>query len=579
MKKRIAFIIIILLFVNITPAASYSPGDIEWDTAATGTLSKGGTLTNGNYTVKAVQFASAVPGVKDINGNIIPETPVDPSVLIEIYKNNVLIKDLVMTTISEPYIDPDYEVKVSTTGFNARNAREWVYEYYNPSASVSIQLRAKPKIEVTVTTDKTTYTSYENQVLTATVTVKNTGKAFAKNVDVKLDTAGLEIRGGGTSQLKQYYYKMDIGTTQSYEVILVVPQLINEKSYPLRADAKGIDAKDLEYKSATGIATLTVSPRQNFFTLSKAVSKDRIYLSNNIVVRITVATSGMFDVYNVHINDRMSDDFKLESNTPFNWTIPLLKPGEEWGTTYSIKSIETNIDGFTLPSASASFTANNKQYSASSASPKVIVNGPKIILNKTVDKSVVNINDDVNVTIIINNKGNIATKAEVKDTYPEGVSLVSGSTSFEGLYLELNTPQTFSYTIRMNTDGNIILPAAVANYTNVEYKGEIWAVLSSERPNITVIDPSKTPAPTPAPGVPDNETDIPIQTAQPEITPTQNESFTEKLKNKIKGWFSQEDGNASSNETVEPTPTPITPGFNFLYGIMVLVFYAVLRRR
>lgn len=556
MKKRIAFIIIIFLSVNITPVASYSPSDIEWDTAATGTLYRGGTLTNGNYSVKAVQFASAVPGVKDINGNIVPETLVDPSVLIEIYKNNVLIKDLVMTTTSEAYTDPDYEVKVSTTGFNAKNAREWVYEYYNPSASVSIQLRAKPIIEVTVKTDKTTYTSYEDQILTATVTVKNTGKAFAKNVDVNLDTGGLEIRGGGTSQLKQYYSKMDKAATQSYDVILVVPQLIDEKSYTLRADAKGYDVKEVEYKSATGTATLKVSPRQNFFTLSKSVSKDRIYLSNNIVVRITVATSGMFDVHNVHINDSMSDNFKLESNTPFNWTIPLLKPGEEWGTTYSIKSIETNIDGFTLPAASASFTANNKQYSASSTLPKVIVNGPKISLNKTVDKSIVNISDDVTINVTINNVGNIATKAEVKDTLPEGVSLVSGSTSFEGLYLELNSPQTFSYTIRMNTEGNITLPAAVANYTNVEYKGTTRAVLSSERPNITVIDPSKTPAPTPtpAPGVSNNETESQIKDAQPEEA-------------------------SSSKENVELTPPPVTPGFNFFYAVMVLVFSAVIRRK
>ena len=579
MKAYILTLIVIILSINLTSAATFTTADIEWDTATTGTLYKGGTLTNGDYMVKAVQFASAVPGLKDINGNIVPETDVAPSVIIEIYKDNVLIKDLVMTTMSEAYTDPDYEVKVSTTGFTLKNAKEWVYEYYNPSASVSIQLRAKPKIEVTVKTDETTYTSYEDQIITATVTVKNTGKAFAKNVDVNLNVGELKLRGGDTSQLHQYYYKMEKDASNEFSVILVVPQLIDQKSYTLSADASFNDLKDIDYTSITGTVSATVSPRQNFFTLSKSVSKDRIYLSNNIVVRVTVATSGMFDVYNVHITDNMSDDFKLESSTPFKWDIPVLKPGEEWGTTYSIKSIETNINGFTLPKASATFTANNKQYSDSSDSPSVIVNGPKILLNKTVDKSVVNITDYVTVNVTINNVGNIATKAEVKDTLPEGVSLVSGSTSLEGLYLELNTPQAFSYTMRMDRDGNITLPAAVANYTGVEYRGTVRAALSSERPIITVIDPSKIPTPTPTPDASLNETAIPVQTAQPEITPTQNESFTEKLKNKIKGWFSQEDGNASLNVTIEPTPTPVTPGFSLLYAVMVLVFTSVSRRK
>ena len=578
MKAYLALILIILLSVNIASVAAFSPNDIEWDTAKTGKLYKSGTLTHGEYMVKAVQFASAVPGVKDINENIVPETDVDPSVLIEIYKNNVLIKDLIMTTTSEAYTDPDYEVKVSTTGFTLKNAKEWVYEYYNPSVSVSIQLRAKPKIEVTVKTDKTTYTSYKDQIITATVTVKNTGKAFAKNVDVNLNVGELKLRGGDTSQFHQYHYKMENGASNEFSVILVVPQLIDEKSYTLSADAKGYDLKELEYKAATGSATLKVSPQQNFFTLSKSVSKDRIYLSNTIVVRVTVATSGMFDVHDIQINDSMSDNFKLKSNTLFKWDIPLLKPGDERTYTYSIQAIETNINGFTLPKASATFTANNKQYSESSDLPSVIVNGPKIVLNKTVDKSVVNITEYVTVNVTINNVGNIATKAEVKDTFPEGVSLVSGSTFLEGLYLELNTPRTFSYTMRMDTAGNITLPAAVANYTGIDYKGTVRAALSSERPNITVIDPSKIPIPTPTPGASLNEIATPVQTAQPEITPTQNESFSDRLKNKIKGWFSQEEGNAS-NVTIEPTPTPVTPGFSLLYSVMILVFSSVFRRK
>jgi hypothetical protein len=129
MKKYVPILIIILWSAALASAASFSPNDIEWAVAVSGTLYKGNTLTNGQYMVKAVELSSPVPGVKDINGNIVPETDVDPSVLLEIYKNGVLTKTIIMALQSEAYIDPDYEVRVSATGFTAKNAKEWVYEY------------------------------------------------------------------------------------------------------------------------------------------------------------------------------------------------------------------------------------------------------------------------------------------------------------------------------------------------------------------------------------------------------------------------------------------------------------------
>lgn len=73
MRYYIAALIIIVLYTGI--ASAFSPADMEWAAAVSGTLSKGSTLTNGQYMVKAVQFPSAVTGINDINGNIVPETP------------------------------------------------------------------------------------------------------------------------------------------------------------------------------------------------------------------------------------------------------------------------------------------------------------------------------------------------------------------------------------------------------------------------------------------------------------------------------------------------------------------------
>ncbi len=552
-----AVLIISLLIVNQASAVTFSPSDIEWASAVSGTLHKGGTLTNGEYMVKAVQFPAGVPGVKELkSGNIYPETDVDPMAHLEIYKNGVMIKEIVMMPGSEAYIDPDYEAKVSTTAFTARNAQQWVLEYYDPWVTVSIQKRALPKLEVTVTTDKSTYTSNNAEIIKAKVEVKNSGDAFIKNVDVDLKTGELNLRGGELSQLHSHYERLDKGTSQSFEVILLVPDLIDQKSYSLNASSKGYDAKELEYK-ASGSAAPTVSPKQNYFLISKAV-RDRIYLQDYASVRIVVANGGMYDIYNIHITDNMSDKFVLTTSSPFQWNISLLKPGEEWSTGYSIKPTEANLNGWTIPAASATFTVNNKPYSASTSTITLIVNGPKILLNKTVSKPVVNISEDVTVTVSVNNVGNIGTKTDVKDSLPDDVSLVSGQLS----QLNFSEPALkwgFSYIIRMNKEGDYELPPAIANYTNVEYRGTVRDVKSSERPVIKVVDPAKvTPTPT---GSASETSDGSSGSSQG--TP----------------GVSQPSPGATPTSTADPTPTPITPGFDIAFVILALIFSAVFRRR
>ncbi|MDO8728136.1 MAG: hypothetical protein Q7J35_18945 [Candidatus Methanoperedens sp.] len=569
MRRYFVILFIILLAVDQTSAILFSPNDIEWASAVSGTLHKGGTLTNGEYMVKAVQFPGGVQGIKNINGDIVPKTDVDPMVFLEIYKNGILKQEFVMTIGSEAYIDPDYEVKVSTTGFLAKNAREWVLEYYDPWATIAIQKRALPKLEVTVTTDKSTYTSNSAEIITATVNVKNTGDAFIKNIEATLNIGDLKFRSGDASQLHRSYLRLEKGGSTSFDVILVVPDLIDLKSYNLSARATGYDVKELGYNAST-LISLTVSPKQNYFGIYKAV-RDRMYLENFAFVSITIANGGMYDIKNIHVTDNMSDKFVLTSSPiPFAWDIPLLKPGQEWSTGYSIKPTEANINGWIIPASSATFTVNNKPYSASSSTITVVVNGPRLMLNKTVDKPVVNISEDVTVTVSVNNIGNIGTKTDVEDYLPDDVSLVSGQLS-ELNYSEPAKPWGFSYIIRMNKEGIYELPSAIANYTNVEYRGFVRDVKSSERPIITVVDPNK-PTPTPTELASQTQAGNPGSTSQGDPASTQEKP----------GGFQQLFGDPSTTTTsssADPTPTPITPGFDIAFTVMVLILTATFRRR
>ncbi len=544
--KKFIVILLILISASSIPAAAFLPNEIQWAPAVEGTLYKGKTLTNGPYMVKAVEFSSPVQGYKNGKGDIVPETPVDPMVYLEVYKDGNFLRQVLLTMQSGPDIDPDYEVMISSTGFLSGNSRDWVQEYYNPWAGVGISLRGKPKLDVTVSTDKSTYTSSSNQIITAKVDVKNNGDAVAKNVEVTLNVDDLKLRGGSTDQLHQTYMELKKGESKSFEVILIVPDLLDQKSYNLTVSTKSFDVKNLEYKSE-GKASIIVAIKQDYFTVSKSI-KDRIYLKDAIMVRLTIGNSGTYDMKDIVLMDSINPNFELKSDTPLFWNIPVLAPGEWKDIGYSIKPLETSLTGFTVPAATAGFTANGKQFNISSDTTTVIVNGPKIIINKTTDKKNVNISEDVTVNVTIKNIGNIATRIEAKDYLPDSVSLVSGSTSLESTFLELNTPVGFSYIIRMNTWEDIELPAAVANYTGVEYRGMTRSSVESERPLI-------------------NLTNLTSNSSTPDLTPNVPEVPSETITP------------STTSEVATSESTPVTPGFSIVFGIIVMISAAVFLHR
>lgn len=554
----IKYLVVLIILLSANLAAAYAPGDMEWAAGVSGTLTSGSTLINGEYKLKAVQFPSAVPGIRDINRNLVPETAVEPFVLIEVYKNGVLLNTVLMDMHSDPYIDPDNEIRITATDFPATNSYVWIYDFYSPWATISIQKRGLPEFDVSVTTDKYGYTSYDDTTITATATVKNRGYARANFVDLNLNIGDLQLRGGGTSQLHQQYITLEAGASQSFSVILEVPKLIDQKSYTFSVDAKGHDIKDLEFKAnSTSSIVILPKPVETRITISKTM-KDRIYLQDPAIVSINIGNGGIYEIRNINVTDSINDHFELKSNTSLQWDIPVLKPGQEWGTTYFIKALDTSFSGFSIPNAKATFTLNNQSYNIHSWTNAVVVYGPKITLEKTVNKPIVNPGEDVIVTVSINNLGNTVAYVSVNDSLPVGVSLVNGTTSIDSTSLGLNTPETFSYTIRLNKEGEIKLPSAVAKYTGFDDSGMKRSELNSQMPLITVINPGEvtsafieTPVPSPT-LMPPKET---IATPLPSNTPEPPLNIP------------------------EPTPTPKIPGFNIILAFIVLIIVALQRHK
>lgn len=462
--RTIIILVIVFSMVDVAMAQSFSSGDIEWADAVTSTLRRGDSLKSGEYTVEAVEFSGPVFGIKDIGGSWVPEREVDPMVILRIYKDDIVVQELGMDTISEAYIDPNYEVKISTTGFPPRNDKIWIYQYYDPWVDVSVQLRGRPNLEVTVETDKSEYNS-EDRDITVKVIVTNKGNAFAKNIDVDLDIGELKLRSGNIGQLHQYYSRMDKSGSENFEITFYVPDVVDIKTYKINATVKGYDIEDDKY-NATGSTSITVLPRPIHITIDKFV-KDNMFLRETATVWITIVNGGTYNIYDIYVNDSMEQHFELIANTSLQWHISLLKPGEEWKKSYIMKPTDVSTDGFTIPGSVVRYTANNKQYAITTRTLGIIVNGPKIILEKRVDNDKTKMGDNVVVFIRVNNVGNVATKVNIKDSLPGGVTLIKGNLS-NSAYIEPNKPREFSYIVKTNTNEEIVLPKATANYTDME---------------------------------------------------------------------------------------------------------------
>ncbi len=548
--KILNFIIIIFLYTGISQAADFNKEDIEWDSAASATLYIGDSLVNGEYTIVAKEFSMPVPGIKNLQGNIVPDAVVEPLVYLEIYKSGAFIEEIVMGMESEPYAGPDYEYRISVSEFPRRNSREWVYEYYSPWVKLSVQKRAYPDLQIELTTNKTAYITGYDRIIYAKVMIINKGKAFAEDVNVNFNIGDLKLNSGDERQLHQTFMKIGANSVESIRVTLIVPDLIDEKSYYLNADAQGFDVKGKKY-SASGSSSIIVTPRPDYFHISKSV-RDRIYLGENDTVKITVANGGLYDIRDITVEDSLSENFQLEKNSTLQWNIPLLKPGEEWHTSYTMRPLKTNLNGFDIPEASAKFLVNNKPQKMYSEKTKVIVNGPIIVINKTPDKDVAYINEDVMVRVSIRNSGNTPTKIQVKDVLPDGAVLVSGKTSLGPVFMQLNKPQEFTYVFRKSTEGEVRLSPAVATYTDLNSRGVFYSEISSNSPEISFIETGK-----------EKPVSSNIQASNGSTGKNQSVSGTK----------------ISLSEQAAAKSTPITPGFGAISPIIIIVMIMFLNKK
>jgi uncharacterized repeat protein (TIGR01451 family) len=475
------FVMFIVLSGFVGHSSAFDTSQFQWGTGISGTLQRGEVITYNGYSVEAVAFP---PPVESDKYKSLPDEPVNPYVGLKISKNGNVIDSTVLG-LFDSYITPDGELKVTAKQLPSQNSKDWIFESYNPWAVIQLDPRGIPHLEVSVATDDNEYISISNPEIVTTVTLKNTGSADAVNVDMNIDTK-LSLMSGN---LKYHYERVKKGEVILETVTFTSPILIGTKSQNITANILGYDAKDITYK-ANFIKNISLISEPNQILHLRKSSVNKTYLKDNLLVSLSLKNNLKYDLKNVNITDSIPDSFEQVGNNSLHWVVDI-PANTEWDFFYTLKPIQPDKDGIILPAAKAEFTTGGEYYDLRSEKPRIVVNGPKIVVSKQTDVSEIKPGDTLKVTVIAENKGNTPTKVTIKDTLPNDTILVSGNTSY-GEFLEANKSVSFSYTIKISSNESIKLPRASADYYELGSEGMKISTMSEEL-EINLISTSENP--------------------------------------------------------------------------------------
>lgn len=485
------WVIIILILSGYTASEEIN---LQWTEGVSGKLQRGEVITYRGYSVEVVVFP---PPVESDKYKDIPAEPVNPYAGFNISKDGIFI-DTIILGLAESYITPDNELKITVKELPSSNSREWLFESYEPWVKVELNPRGIPKLEISIHTEQDRYISSSTDIV-ATVKLENKGSADAYNVDMEIDT-GLSLKRG---RLKYHYETVKKGEIITQTITFATPILSQQTRFKIFANATGYDVKDVSYYANTSIDVLITPEPKKSLSISKSTI-GKMYLKDYAIVSLYVKNNGIHDLKNVSITDYIPKSFKLLGNHSLHWVVDIPANGE-WENRYLIKPVEPNRHGIILPSATAEFRIDNEFYSIQSNQPEIVVYGPRIIITKQTDVSVISPGDTVTVMITAENIGSTPTRVIIKDFLPKSASIILGNTQYE-TFLEANKKVSFSYTLRIDSKTPVRLPRAIAEYFELGNKGQKISTTSNEieikirlptQISHVPIKPSPTPVVTP----------------------------------------------------------------------------------
>lgn len=500
-------IIILLLIFTVPTVHAVSNADLKWSQGNTYTLTpKDSVVTEKDYTIKAIDFPPPVRGRRTVNDTIAPDNPVTPAVTLELYKDIINNTNPIATFILVPgdeYITEDQELRITIDDIPGSTSQDWVYEYYNPWASIRIQKRAVPSLSIDMSSMDSSGNNMSEESISSEesfkidITIKNTGEDVLNNVEFKITPDPLLLKSVAiTNKLKDSVYRLDAGNEKVVEITLAAPASQEEKEYEINAEAAGYDIKDILY-TANASMKIKVKGATESILVNKT-TKNTVYLKENVNVILSVVNRAHLTIYDIKAYDSIPDKLSLlkdnivyENVTEFIFNKSSIEPDQSWTLSYVLKPAEPGV--YVLPKFKINYSMGGKEFNSSSDEAGFRVFGPKVILNKSIAREG---NDTVEITVTAKNIGNGFTTVKIEDELPRNATLVSGKTNLS-TPLDIDAEKALAYTIKIQGQKDITWPQARATYYLDDYK---FSTSSDERISFSEQVPAVTPTinPTPA---------------------------------------------------------------------------------
>lgn len=532
--------VLILFGLSITALAA---NDTEWvEKQSAVTLYWGDSVTVDDYVIKAEDFSNTSVFISiSKDGAKLTTFPLSEGMEME-YDDEI--------KVSAEKIDPNYEIITE-------NGKEFTRkDSSNPYADLIIYERGEPKFDITVETDKDTYDSKSigDSKIDVTIKVANNGDAEAKNTVLTIDTAGMELLKG-----KAEYRNSEIHKSEALKPInltLKTPAPWEDTDFNIFANMTCMDIKDKEFEYS-GSKTVKVEKKWDLI-VSKGFPLER-NIGEIIPVSITVRNKGLCDINNIVLNDSIVSGMHLQENKSLNKTLSL-KSGENAEKVLEYSLVPKTSGEFTLPSCIAVFTLPNgeRKEISSDNSGTVNVKEPDVRVTKTVDKQQLSIGETLKVIITAQNNRKVNLNVKVNDTLPPGTKLLSGETSSKQILKGEGGSMSINYTLQMNKEGEIKLPACKANFTDVSKNS---VEVASETPIVRVEAPVSLTA--------NNTTGVAGKNESGNMTEGDNESSQTENNSSS----SSQPGNNTGNNGA-------TPGFDLIPSLIgFLVVSGLLKKR
>ncbi len=327
------------------------------------------------------------------------------------------------------------------------------------TTTIEVYRKGSADIGINAYTRKVTYAP--DQIIFYNILVNGTDTLPLRDVDVNITVMQ------DKDIVETYSKHMRIVSSSTNYTLrkTAIPPATPQGTYmTISANASGFDYMGIKH-FANASKELVITP---YLSIKKSISATDAILNKSkrgqlesIRMTITITNHANFTSPTLTLFEEIPQEFDTdtEGNTP-KWILSV-EPLKTKKIAYNI--IPKKQGEYSLPSARIEWVDNAEDYVIRSNDVKLSVHAPVIIITKSTSYT----ENDVKVSVAIENKGDLAADVTVNDAIPDGVELIKGSLSWERM-LRPGGNGEYSYTIRLGRDREYTLTSAIASYVDVE---------------------------------------------------------------------------------------------------------------